>query len=103
MGNFLELYGTRFSSRCLFPFGTILSFYSSLDLLRSRAYVAFPFLVKSPSGSPVDSAALTEYTCLKQTWELSHATFLKASVFPVVIKPVNSNGGEDDMIITNIH
>ena len=103
MGNFLELYGTCFSSRCLFPFGTILSSYSSLALLRSRAYIAFTFLTRSPSGSPVDSATLTEHTCLKQTWELSHATFFKASVFPVVIKPVNSNGDEEDVITTNIH
>ena len=43
-GDFLELCGTRFDSRGLFPFGKILSSYSSLELLRSRAYIAFIFL-----------------------------------------------------------
>ena len=51
----------------------------------------------------MDSVALTEHTCLKQTWEVSRAAFLKASIFPIVIKPINNSGDEDDMITANIH
>lgn len=36
---------------------------------RSRAYVTLPFFTQSPSGSQVDSVALIEYTCLKQTYK----------------------------------